>query len=114
MDDPVEIAEFNADPLFHSKLSLRLGAALIDSGRWALRHADRLSNPLLITHGTSDALTRFDASVEFARRAGALCQLEILPGALHDPFRCRDRQRVLGRYLEFLEGLGVESRRRDR
>ncbi|GIX00763.1 MAG: hypothetical protein KatS3mg111_4095 [Pirellulaceae bacterium] len=103
MDDPVEIEEFQRDPLFHTRLSLRLAAALVDSGRWALHHAHLLRTPALLTHGTADRITSCEASIQFAARAGAYCQLELLPGVLHDPFRCSVRPRVVQRYIDFLQ-----------
>lgn len=101
MSDPDEIASFKADELFHSTLSLRLGAALIDSGRWALENAGSLSVPLLLSHGDIDALTRTDASEEFASRSTEYCQLKIWKGFLHDPFRCLGSQEVVDCFVDF-------------
>ncbi len=101
MSDPAEIASFKADELFHSTLSLRLGAALIDSGRWALRNASSLQVPLLVAHGGTDALTCPEASKEFAELAGKRCELKIWEGFLHDPFRCIDGDKVVESFVDF-------------
>ncbi len=103
MSDPVEQQLFHDDELFHSQLSLRLGAALIDSGKWAIQNAARLRIPLLLTHGTDDALTCPDASAQFANCAGSFCRYERLDGMLHDPFRDLDKHRVLECWTAFID-----------
>lgn len=102
MSDPAEQQMLRDDKLFHSQITLRLGAGLLDSGAWALEHAGRVQTPLLLSHGTSDYMTSFPASVEFARRAGAICQLSALDGELHDPFRGLQRDAVIARYVDFI------------
>ncbi|MCA9132031.1 MAG: alpha/beta hydrolase, partial [Planctomycetales bacterium] len=105
MSDPEEQQAVKEDALFHSQLSLRLGAGLLDSGRWALKHADKLRTAMLLSHGTRDCLTSPAASAEFARRAGELCQLAILEGQLHDPFRDVERAAVIARHVAFIRQL---------
>lgn len=110
MSDPDEIASFKEDDLFHSTLSLRLGAGLIDSGRWALTNAGDLSVPLLLSHGDTDELTRTDASEEFASRSNENCELRIWKGFLHDPFRCEGGQEVVDCFVDFAKRqLAAES-----
>lgn len=101
MSHPEEQQMLRDDELFHSQLSLRLAAGLVESGRWALEHAQELRGPLLLTHGTNDFITSPKASAEFARRAGEKCELEILEGMMHDPFRDVQRERVINKFLEF-------------
>lgn len=102
MSNRTEQKELEQDDLFHSDLSLRLGGALLDSGRWLLENAPRLSVPTLLTHGTNDYLTCPDASRQFAAAAGPVCQLEILHGQLHDPFRDEQRERVITKFISFI------------
>jgi alpha-beta hydrolase superfamily lysophospholipase len=104
MSDPVEQQLLRDDELFHSQVTLRLGAGLLDSGAWALKHAGRIQTPLLLSHGSSDSMTSFPASVEFARRAGTICELTALDGELHDPFRGLQRDAVIARYVDFIRG----------
>lgn len=107
MSDPVEQQMLRDDDLFHSQLTLRLGAGLFDSGPWAIEHADRLKTPLLITHGTRDYRTSHKASAEFAQRAGAGCQLKLLEGELHDPFRGLEREQVVATFIAFIREANV-------
>lgn len=102
MSDPVEQQMLRNDQLFHNQMSLRLGASLIDSGQWALRQAEQLRSPLLLSHGTSDYMTCCKASVEFARRAGEACKLVVLEGELHDPFRSLQRDVIVDHYVDFV------------
>jgi alpha-beta hydrolase superfamily lysophospholipase len=83
------------DQLFHRQLSLRLGAALIDSGQWALEHAARLRTPVLLMHSEQDKITSSSASAEFARCCEKTCELKLLPDGLHDIHRDLDSQKVL-------------------
>ena len=101
MSDPAEQEIFEDDKLFHTYLSLRLGAALLDTGRWLLEHANQLAVPTLLTHGTQDFLTLPDASAAFAEKAGDVCQLALLDGYLHDTFRDTGREQVIERFADF-------------
>ena len=101
MDDPVEQQLFREDRLFHRRLSLRLGAALLDSGAWLLDNASRLNTPTLLSHGTVDYLTCPKASVEFAERAGADCQIALWQGQLHDPLRGTKKEQVIAAFVDF-------------
>ncbi|HBE66590.1 MAG TPA: hypothetical protein DDW52_00440 [Planctomycetaceae bacterium] len=101
MNNPAEIAAFEADTLFHSTLSLKLGAALIDSGRWALKHANELSVPLLLSHGDTDVLTCPQASQQFAETSSKYCEFHLWPDFLHDPFRCLASDQVVDRFADF-------------
>lgn len=105
MSDPDEQEELLKDELFHSQLSLRLGAALLDSGQWSLDNAHQLETPTLLTHGTNDYMTCIDASREFALRAGTHCVFEPIPDELHEPFRGKSKEEVAQNYVEFMRRL---------
>ncbi|MEM8735210.1 MAG: lysophospholipase, partial [Planctomycetota bacterium] len=101
MSDPKEQEALANDELFHGRLSLRLGAALLDTGRWLLGNASQLQVPTLLTHGTIDHKTCPDASKEFAAAAGPICTLKILDGHYHDPFRDIDRLKVIRSFVDY-------------
>lgn len=105
MDDPQEQEILDNDPLFHRRVSLRLGAALIDSGKWAIANSQQLSIPLLISHGLLDRVTLPAASQQFAEKAGRLCQLSLLEDHLHESFRDQRRHEVIQLYTNFLNSL---------
>ncbi len=103
MSDPEEQAALEHDDLFHTQLSLRLGGALLDTGRWVLKNADKLAVPTLLSHGTQDCLTCPWASKEFSEKAGEICRLLLLPDQLHDPFRDLERKAVIEQFHAFLQ-----------
>lgn len=105
MDDPVEQEILDNDPFFHRRVTLRLGKALVDSGKWAMENASRTSIPLLITHGLDDRVTLPEGSKRFAAGAGPMCQLKLLEGHLHESFRDQRRQQVIQLYLDFFGSL---------
>lgn len=84
--------EFLDDPLVARKVSLRLGAALIDSGKWALEHASKLPYPVLIMHGDKDKITSHTASQEFAERSLGKAKLKLWGGGRHDLHLDLDRE----------------------
>jgi alpha-beta hydrolase superfamily lysophospholipase len=105
MDDPQEQQILDNDPLFHRRISLRLGAALIDSGKWAIQNAHSPSIPMLVSHGLKDRITLPNASLQFAGRAGKHCQLKLLEDHLHESFRDQRRHEVIQLYIDFLHSL---------
>lgn len=111
MSDPVEQELMKSDELFHTSISLRLGASLLDSGRWLLQNAGSLPVPTLLTHGTDDALTKPSSSNEFAQKAGEVCRFESLPGHLHDPFRDVEREPVIDLITSWIDEQLASERR---
>lgn len=72
------------DRLVHRQVSLRLGFSLVDSGQWALDHADSLRIPTYLLHGLDDQLTSPRASELFASRNPEFVELQLWPGLRHD------------------------------
>ncbi len=100
--DEVQREQMRADQLFHKRLSLRLGAALIDSGQWALDHADQLRIPVLLVHSEQDKITSAIASAEFARSCPEFCELKLLPDQMHDVHRDLGSEEVLAFMCDWL------------
>lgn len=101
--DPHVIEAYNADPLVHDRLSVRLGVDLLNNGEWALSHAAQLATPLLLMHGDADRLTSAAASREFAESAGALCTLKIWPGGYHEMHNEPEQEKVIETMLGWME-----------
>ncbi len=87
---------YQRDAHMHRKVSLRLGAGLIDSGLWAIDNAQRLQIPALVLHGTEDRITDPRATAEFASRAGGKLQFKLYTGMLHDLHRDQGKEQVIG------------------
>lgn len=62
-------AAYRSDPYVHDAISVRFFTALHAAGLWSLAHADRLTIPLLLMHGTADRICSFEASSQFAEAA---------------------------------------------
>ncbi len=93
-----EQVAYEVDRLMHRRVSLRLGAGLIDSGLWVLENADKLRLPCLLLHGSEDRITDPLASQEFAQSAvsaGSPVQLVTYFGMLHDLHRDHGKERVV-------------------
>lgn len=67
--DPAVVKEAQADPLSHTKGSPRLGMEAQATIDWIQAHAADLAVPLLIVHGTADAIALPDGSQRFAKNA---------------------------------------------
>ena len=63
---PEQGKAYEDDPLNHGYLGLKLGQSLFDNGEDCAARSDQFSYPLLITHGTQDVLTSYEASALFA------------------------------------------------
>ncbi|MBD3375056.1 alpha/beta fold hydrolase [candidate division KSB1 bacterium] len=96
-----ENISYNQDPLVHSRISLRLLAAMIKRGQWALRNAHKLSIPLLLMHGNADKITDPRASQEFSEKAK--CELELWPDLYHEMHNEPQKYKVLEFMVAWLQ-----------
>ncbi|MBC8354803.1 MAG: lysophospholipase [Planctomycetes bacterium] len=94
---------YKADALVHDQVSARIAVAMLDAGQWAIDHADQLSTPTLLMHGTSDPITSSDATVEFAERASECCTLEIFSDLYHELHWERESDEVFEVVLNWLD-----------
>ena len=102
--DPDVVRAYIADPLVHDRISARLFLAAYEAGLWALSHAERLSLPLLLMHGTGDQLTSWEASREFCARAGERCTLRLWEGFYHEVHNEPQKEAVYRTVVDWLEG----------
>jgi acylglycerol lipase len=66
--DAAVVAAYRADPLVHDKVSAAAGIALMEGAAWLDAYAGTVPCPILIGHGTADALTSQPASAALAQR----------------------------------------------
>lgn len=101
--DPEVIRAYTSDPLVHNKISVRLANGMLDAGEWALAHAAEFPLPLLLVHGTQDALTSAKASEEFAAKAPAdRCTLKLWEGFYHETHNEPEKAEVLDFMIDWL------------
>jgi alpha-beta hydrolase superfamily lysophospholipase len=91
------------DPWVHRTMSLRLAAGLIDSGLWAIEHAERLTVPTLVMHGSEDRLTCPHGSLEFASRSGGMASHRLWPGCRHDLHEEPQREWIFAFMIHWLK-----------
>lgn len=66
--DETVVKDYIKDKLNHDKVSSIMGIEMIETGQYALDHANEIALPTLIFHGSADRLTSFEASKEFASK----------------------------------------------
>lgn len=82
--DKKEVEKYRKDLLIHNKISPNYSIVFMETGAWALAHADGLKIPMLLMHGTGDRITSHLASEEFARGAKEFVSLKLYNGAYHE------------------------------
>jgi alpha-beta hydrolase superfamily lysophospholipase len=105
--EPQVVADYMADPLIPSTLSVGLGAALIDAARGLAERGSEVEVPLLIVHGEADTLCDVEGSRAFHARVNTPgSSLRTYPALRHEVFNEPERESVLADVAEWLEKLG--------
>ena len=101
------------DRFVHRQISLRLALSLVDSGLWAISHAEQLAIPTLLVHGAEDTLTCPRASRSFAEANPEFVELRIWQGLRHDLHFEPEWQLVMDDVRRWLAGrVSLMERRR--
>lgn len=89
---PQEQKKYEEDPLNHTHLGVGLGLDMIARGDRIAGRATAFPYPLLLTHGTNDVLTSFEASKVFASQVPQ-CHFIAYPDSAHEIHNdfCRDQ-----------------------
>jgi alpha-beta hydrolase superfamily lysophospholipase len=86
--DAAVVHELQSDPRRFNKMTVRLGAELLDAVQRVHSRAAELRLPRLILHGTADRVALPDGSRRFAARAGTtVVELREHDGGYHNLFR---------------------------
>ena len=104
--DPAVGARYDVDPLVHNMISAETFWGVSRAARWVMGHPERIRLPLLLMHGSADAITDPAASAELAEGIGANCTLKQWDGFYHELHNEPEKTRV----LEFLRDW-IDSRR---
>lgn len=97
------IDKYNKDPLVHGKMSLGMGRSMLQATEWVFKHAAEFPSPLLIMHGSADALTYPRGSQEFASLVSKNCTLKLWEGLAHETHNEPEKAQVLAYVLTWLE-----------
>jgi acylglycerol lipase len=102
--DPEVIASFETDPLVHrGGLPNRTGYELLRSGARLQPRFEAVRQPLLILHGTADAITDPQGSQQLYQQAGASDKtLKLYEGLYHGLFDEPEKEQVIADLLAWL------------
>jgi alpha-beta hydrolase superfamily lysophospholipase len=103
--DPEVVRLYDADPLnYRGKMKAGLLRALILGGRRIARGRGSMGYPLLIMHGTEDALVPHDGSVRLYEQASSPDKtLKLYDGLYHEIFNEPERDAVLADVVAWLD-----------
>jgi alpha-beta hydrolase superfamily lysophospholipase len=93
---PEEVLAYVNDPLVHDKISPNYSIKFIETGQWALYHAQDLQVNTLLLHGTGDKIIDHKATKEFADKSNGKASIKLFEGAYHELHNdlCREKMLV--------------------
>lgn len=102
--DPAVVKDYNEDPLvYHGKVPAGLGRALLEVGETMPQRAPALTTPLLVVHGTGDALVPVEGSRRLVECVGSAdVELKEYPGLYHEVFNEPEQDQVIDDVLAWL------------
>ncbi|MDI4643980.1 alpha/beta hydrolase [Cohnella hashimotonis] len=112
--DPAMAERYRDDPLGHGHITVRFFFSVQRAGLWAIKHAEKLSAPILLMHGDDDRVTSIAASRQFAERAGPLCDYREWHGYKHELHNELEREPVLAAIREWIGERLTDERRKTR
>ena len=101
--DQKVIDEYNADPLVHSRLSMRLGAEILNNGTWMIEHAAEFPEvPLLLQVGEKDMLVAPSGPMQFAKnKPGQECK--VWEGFYHELHNEPEQEEIFQHMLKWIQ-----------
>lgn len=98
-----EIVEaYKADPLVHEKISVRLGAFLIEGAQYVLEHAAEWTLPLYLAHGTQDRICKIAGTDAFYERANGPITYKRWEGLYHETHNEPEKEQVIQTMLDWI------------
>ncbi len=103
--DPKVVADYNSDPLvWHGKVPAGVARALLKVGESMPQLAQAITKPVLVVHGSDDALIPAVGSERMVDRLGSEdVQFKIYPGLFHEVFNEPEQERVLDDVVSWIE-----------
>jgi alpha-beta hydrolase superfamily lysophospholipase len=106
---PQEVTAYEDDPLVHDRIGAGLYLDLVDTGTAVVEQADNFPLPLLLMHGTEDAITLASGSAAFAQKAGANCTYREIEGGYHEIHNDLCREDVYQQQIDWMNTLITKS-----
>lgn len=98
-----EINAYNADPLVHDRISVRLFVAADQAAQWAMDNASQFNLPLLLMHGGGDRITSADATSKFAVQIKKDCTLKVWPDLFHELHNEPEKEEIMAFLINWLD-----------
>jgi alpha-beta hydrolase superfamily lysophospholipase len=97
------IEAYENDPLTHKKISVRLFCEAHETGTRIMRHAEKVTVPLLLMHAGADLITDPNSSEQFARGNPGQIQFKLWPGLYHEIHNEERKDEVFQYAVEWLK-----------
>lgn len=81
--EKTEVDKYINDPLVHNKISPNFSITFIETGKWAIKNADKLKISMIIFHGTDDKIIDYKGSEEFVNNTEK-ASLKLYKGGYHE------------------------------
>lgn len=101
--DKAAVKAYQDDVYVHDRVSARLAMDIIQSGQYALDHADEWELPMLLMHGSADRFTSPEASQEFAKNAAEGVDLVLWEGYYHEIHNEFGNDKVIAKMISWLD-----------
>lgn len=102
--DESVVRAYEEDPLVGRKISLKMGAELLNNLDTVMSLAPEIKSPIFIVHGEEDKITAPQGSEEFFRRLKVKDkQLKLYPGYFHETFNEIGKESVFRDIEQWLE-----------
>ncbi|MFI6367524.1 lysophospholipase [Nocardia sp. NPDC050630] len=109
--DPEVVRAYDSDPLvFRGKLPARTGMEMLNATEFVKSHLDKLTVPLLVLHGTADAIAA-PSSTDLIERGAGSKDLTVIryEGLYHEVFNEPEQDKVISDVLEWLQAHVTQS-----
>lgn len=94
---------YDNDPLVHDKITSAFFVNVHTAGPYAIEHANQIQIPILLMHGTSDAITSYKASEELAHRNTKYITLKLWEGLYHEIHNEPEKLDVLNTMFDWMK-----------
>lgn len=103
--DPQVSKTLNNDPLYHSSMSAGMFTSVLRATRWLMQNAYQFTVPLLLMHGSADAVTSVDTSYRLAQIAGPNCTFKLWKGFYHELHNEPEKEEVFNTIIDWMTTL---------
>jgi alpha-beta hydrolase superfamily lysophospholipase len=101
-NDIAVIRAYQADPLVHDRISVKMGAELLAAANWLDYYKGVAPCPALLMHGENDPITSPGGTIDFAKRMTGDVTLKLWPGLKHEIHNERQQIEILAEMVGWM------------